>query len=96
MTTTLDQYLAENLRLVQTGCKSRAPGIRRCGDCKRPWIDDHTGLAWCPDCRVTHTRRCRTCGTPFTNTRAGDVLCVSCRDQDPLFDLDPATGGESS
>ncbi len=78
-------YLRRNLRLVAAGVKSRAPGIRRCTDCRDPWIADNSGLSLCPDCRVQHLRVCGDCHRPFTNTRAGDRLCMCCRDQHPLF-----------
>ena len=84
--TTTDLTLARNLRLVQSGRKTRAPGIHRCGDCDTPFIADHSGLTLCPECRPNHTRQCAQCPTRFTNTRDGDRLCPSCRHQPSLFD----------
>ena len=80
-----DGYLAHNLMLVRTGLRSRAAGIRRCTDCREPFIDDHTGLTWCPTCRPNHQRRCADCGQPFSNTPAGERLCDCCREQLALF-----------
>ena len=80
-----DGYLAHQLMLVRTGRRSRAAGIRRCTDCHEPFIDDHTGLTWCPTCRTAHHRRCADCGQSFPNTPAGDRLCDCCRDQFALF-----------
>ena len=77
--------LLQNLQLVRSGVKSRAPGIRRCPDCDEPWIDDHTGLSYCPGCRIQHRRRCRTCRAHITNTADGNPLCDSCTDQTTLF-----------
>ncbi len=71
--------------LVATGRKSRAPGIRRCTDCREAFIADTSGLGWCPTCRPNHHRRCADCGQPFANTPAGDRLCDCCRQQLSLF-----------
>ncbi|MGH3611159.1 MAG: hypothetical protein ACRDRK_00760 [Pseudonocardia sp.] len=78
-------YLAHQLMLVKTGRKSRAAGIRRCPDCTEPFIDDHTGLTHCPDCRTAYRRHCADCRAPMTNTAAGDRLCLSCQNQLVLF-----------
>jgi hypothetical protein len=75
--------LLQNLQLVRSGVKSRAPGIRRCLDCDQPWIDDHTGLTYCPVCRVGHWQRCRR--AQIAVTVDGNPLCDSCTDQIPLF-----------
>jgi methionyl-tRNA synthetase len=74
-----------NLREIQAGIKSQAPGIRRCTDCREPFITDTSGLSYCPDCRINHQRICGHCATTFTNTPAGDRLCVSCTHQEALF-----------
>jgi hypothetical protein len=93
---TTQSYLEHNLRLVQSGRKSRAAGIRRCADCSTAFIADDSGLALCVACRPNHTRRCRTCQVQFPNTVAGDELCVSCRNQPTLFDTDTdSAGGET-
>ena len=81
--------LRRNLRLVQSGRKTRAPGIRRCPECDTPFIDDHSGLPLCPACRPNHTRQCAHCRARFTNTPAGDRLCPSCRHQPSLFEVTP-------
>lgn len=73
------------LMLVATGHKRRAPGIRHCPDCTQPYIDDYTGLPYCPGCRVNHRRYCRSCRVLIPNTSRGDRLCLSCHDQIPLF-----------
>lgn len=91
MTTTPDiheEYLQHNLMLVRTGRKSRAPGIRRCPDCTEPFIDDHTGLSHCPDCRTDHRRFCRGCHRLIANTARGERYCVSCENQTPLFGIE--------
>jgi hypothetical protein len=77
--------LLQNLQLVRSRVKSRAPGIRRCPDCDQPWIDDHTGLAYCPVCWVGRWQRCRTCRAQIAMTVDGNPLCDSCTDQFPLF-----------
>ena len=91
-------HVAHQLMLVRTGRKSRAPGIRRCDDCREPFVDDHTGLPWCTACRVAHRRRCADCDHPFPNTAAGDRRCTCCREQLPLFDtaLTDTDGGSTS
>ena len=76
-----------NLRLVQSGRKTRAAGIRRCADCTNPYIDDHSGLTLCLTCRPNHTRQCAQCPARFTNTPTGDRLCQSCRQQPSLFEV---------
>ena len=78
-------HLLINLRDVQSGKKSRAPGIRRCKDCHHPYIDDYSGLPHCPNCRTNHRRFCKSCQTLIENTIAGDKLCASCTDQTALF-----------
>jgi hypothetical protein len=78
-------HLLINLRDIRNGVKSRAPGIRRCRDCTQPWIDDHSGLPCCTDCRVNHHRACQQCGTAFRNTEQGDRFCFSRTNQDSLF-----------
>ena len=70
---------------ITAGVQQRAPGIRRCGDCDTPYIDDHCGLTYCRDCRINHIRSCRDCGTRFRNTVNGVQLCRSCIDQSSLF-----------
>jgi hypothetical protein len=77
--------LLQNLQLVRSGVKSRAPGIRRCPDCDESWIDDHTGLTYCPTCRIGHWQRCRMCHAQIAITVGGNPLCDSCTDQIPLF-----------
>jgi hypothetical protein len=89
VTTSSSHHLERNLRLVRSGRVSRAAGIRRCPDCATPFIDDHSGLSWCPQCRLEHTRHCRTCPNQFTNTAAGDDQCLSCRNQPTLFEVTP-------
>ena len=81
--------LERNLRLVRTGQARTAPGIRRCPDCRQPWIDDDSGLSFCRDCRVHRRRSCQDCGTAFPNTADGDRRCVCCRAQLPLFTPEP-------
>jgi hypothetical protein len=78
-------HLQLNLRQVQAGIKSRAPGIRRCQDCAEPYIDDRVGLVHCPTCRVNHRRYCRGCWALMPNTTQGDRLCDCCQDQLALF-----------
>lgn len=78
-------HLYQNLKAVQTGVKSRAPGIRRCRDCENPYIDDNSGLPYCPHCRTAHRRFCKHCHTLIRNTEEGDRLCASCADQELLF-----------
>ena len=87
-----DGHLAHNLMLVRSGRKSRAAGIRRCPDCDKPFIDDSSGLAHCPDCRLYRRRRCDACRASIVNTAAGDRLCESCREQTTLFDIDTNPG----
>ena len=77
--------LLQNLQAIRSGVKSRAPGIRRCPDCDEPWIDDHTGTAHCPICRIEHRWRCRTCWALVAITADGNSLCDSCINQIPLF-----------
>lgn len=77
--------LLQNLQLIRTGVKSRAPGIRRCRDCDQPWIDDHTGLSHCPLCRINHRRQCRSCRAQMAVTADGNPLCDSCTHQIALF-----------
>ena len=86
-------HLRHNLMLVQSGQKTRAPGIKKCPDCREHFIDDHRGLPYCGNCRINHTRACGDCGQPFRNTESGDRLCPSCREQIPLFG--PPSGGRS-
>jgi hypothetical protein len=86
-----DLTAQRNLRLVQSGRRTRAPGIRRCGDCDTAFIDDHSGLPLCVECRPNHTRQCAHCPARFTNTPAGDRLCSSCRQQPALFDTEVVT-----
>jgi len=81
-----DDYLRHQLMLVRTGRKTRAPGIRRCPDCKEPHIADQTGIAYCPECRVNHTVRCRTCRAPIPLD--GNPQCLCCQNQIPLFHND--------
>lgn len=83
-----DEYQRFNLMLVRTGRKSHAPGIRRCRDCAEPWIDDHTGLVHCPECRTGHRRFCHGCKTLITNTEHGDRYCISCQNQHALFTIE--------
>ena len=78
-------YLVINLMDVQSGKKSRAPGIRRCKDCDTAYIDDNSGLVHCPVCRIDHRRFCKNCKRLIPNTAAGDKLCASCTDQSALF-----------
>ncbi len=79
------RYLLRDLQRVRNGVTSRAPGISKCADCREPYIDDHSGLAWCKTCRVRHHRACRDCKTRFPCTRQGHTQCVSCRTQHSLF-----------
>ena len=89
-------YLAHQLLLVATGRKHRAAGIRHCTDCGEAFIDDHTGLTWCPTCRPAHRHRCVDCGAPFPNTPGGDRRCTCCRAQLALFTTDTDTDGGST
>lgn len=73
--------LQRNLARVQNGVLHRAPGIRKCADCHEPYIQDESGLNWCPDCRVHHVRRCSDCTIRFFCTREGHTRCPSCRQQ---------------
>ncbi len=81
----VDSYLRHNLMLVRTGRRDRAPGIRKCADCHEHFIDDHTGLAWCRDCRTTHHRHCVDCHALMPITADGDRLCDCCQTQTTLF-----------
>lgn len=78
-------YLRQQLHLVQSGRKTRAPGIRKCPDCHKPYIGDDTPVVWCPECRTGHQVACRDCGTRFPCDQAGTVICPCCRDQTTLF-----------
>lgn len=80
-----DFHLYQNLKDVMSGVKHRAPGIRRCQDCENPYIDDHSGLPHCPNCRTNHRRFCRQCHALIRNTEQGDRLCASCVNQEALF-----------
>lgn len=85
-----EDYLRHNLMLVQTGRKSRAPGIQRCTDCREPFINRGTGLSYCADCRTDHRRFCKGCNTLIANTIHGDRYCLSCQNQMSLFaDTEP-------
>ena len=77
--------LVINLLDVQSGKKSRAPGIRRCKDCGTAYIDDDSGLVHCFNCRTERRRFCKQCKTRISNNTAGDKLCASCADQTALF-----------
>jgi hypothetical protein len=81
------QHLQISLYQVQAGVKARVPGIRRCHDCRNPYIDDQSGLPYCRNCRADHNRNCGQCGTTFRNTTDGAHLCKSCLNQPslPLF-----------
>lgn len=92
----VDSYLRHNLMLVQTGRRSRAPGVRRCADCDTPYIDDHSGLTWCRTCRVTRHRRCADCRTSMPITPDGDRLCDCCRAQGALFAMTADQTGNPS
>ncbi len=78
-------HLRVALANVQAGIRVSAPGIRKCGDCKNPFIKDESGLAYCRDCRTDHTRKCGQCRAEFTNTINGDRLCRCCLNQTALF-----------
>ena len=78
-------HLVVNLMDVQSGKRSRAPGIRRCKDCDTAYIDDNSGLVHCANCRTDHQRFCKGCKRLIPNTTAGDKLCASCADQSALF-----------
>jgi hypothetical protein len=79
------RHLRIALADINVGIKQRAPGIRRCHDCASAYIDDHSGLPHCRDCRTNHTRPCDQCRTRFRNTTNGDQLCQSCAAQTALF-----------
>lgn len=83
-----DEHLAHNLHLVTTGRKSRAAGIRRCTDCDTPFINDDSGLLYCPTCRTNHRRACEGCRQTMAIPVSGDRFCDCCHDQETLFELE--------
>lgn len=81
--------MLENLRAVQSGRRSRAPGIGRCPDCTVVFIRD-SSVRWCPTCRVGHVLPCTGCGVRIPIAEDGSRVCPSCQGQLPLFGEVPA------
>jgi uncharacterized Zn ribbon protein len=84
-TVTGDEHYQRNLHLVTAGVKSRAPGIRRCRDCKTPFIAGTTNHTYCPTCRPNHHQHCRRCTREFPIDDLGVTLCPICCTHLTLF-----------
>jgi hypothetical protein len=80
-----DDYYQRNLHLVQAGVKSRAPGIRRCRDCRTPFIAGTTNHTYCPTCRPNHHQHCHICTREFPIDNLCTPLCPLCHTHPTLF-----------
>lgn len=87
-------YYAHNLRRVQSGVVSTAPGIRKCRDCGTHFIAilDGVGLPrfvhWCDTCRPVRSHGCRTCRQSYpldTDEAVTTGQCPVCRVHPTLF-----------